>query len=111
MTEVRRMLRHRSSWPHLVVLALATGLVLVFVTAASGRTDPQSASPSTPAGASADPTGGTGSAASAAASAGGTARLLVKFKSSTPSDQQSNAVSAAGAKELGAIADLAVKGV
>jgi thermitase len=98
------MLRHRSSsWSHLLVPALAIGLVFAFVTAASGRTlKDESAST-----AAADSVNGAGSATSAA-SADPTARVLVEFKSSTPSGQQSNAVSAVGAKELSVIPDLDV---
>ncbi|MFL5963934.1 MAG: S8 family serine peptidase [Gaiellaceae bacterium] len=80
------MLRQRLSSPHTWVLALAIGLVLVFAAAASGR-----------------------STSARAVSVGGTTRLLVKFKDSTPLDRQANALAAAGAKKLGVVRGLDVK--
>jgi subtilisin family serine protease len=102
------MLRHRPSWPHLVVLALAIGLVLAFVTTASGRTDPQAEPSSTSAAAAAASPNATVSARSPA-SAGGATRLLVKFSDAASEGAKTDALARVGGKAVGAIPDIGVR--
>lgn len=90
----------RSFTPHSGVLAIALVSVLLLAATASGRSGPEAES--------AVATSASGAGSSSASTAGAT-RLLVKFKDSTPAAEQSNALAALGAKEIGVVHDLGVK--